>query len=253
MKLTFNQTANGTYELEFKVSTDFNLHVERTDASQDLYVYYRGSSEGEYKFYKKYYGKVVDEDINIVDNIVPKFFKVKSASNPVLCEVTGEVEVVIGGEDKPEGGSELWKDNAYLDFELYHEAIPGDKFIIDLRNRKVISGGDVFDIEKVFVISEDGSKIRIKTTGIGAQFSVNIRNPKIYSYTNLKLYSKNDEAGDWMYELQKDNRADLIPIPVSVRADSDRMDDALNHDYGYDGLRITFSDNNDQILIGSMV
>ena len=106
MKLTFNQTANGTYELEFKVSTDFNLHVERTDASQDLYVYYRGSSEGEYKFYKKYYGKVVDEDINIVDNIVPKFFKVKSASNPVLCEVTGEVEVVIGGEDKPEGGGD---------------------------------------------------------------------------------------------------------------------------------------------------
>ena len=115
MKLTFNQTANGTYELEFKVSTDFNLHVERTDASQDLYVYYRGSSEGEYKFYKKYYGKVVDEDINIVDNIVPKFFKVKSASNPVLCEVTGEVEVVIGGEDKPEGGSA--REMVYLNYD----------------------------------------------------------------------------------------------------------------------------------------
>lgn len=107
MKLEFDRTANGGYMIDLKANSDFNLHLERMSNEEDVYIYVRGSSEGEYKFYKKVFGKVVDMDFDIPEAITPKYYRIKTSVAPTLCEVTGDVENVTGQEVKPEpeGGS----------------------------------------------------------------------------------------------------------------------------------------------------
>ena len=70
MKLEFDRMANGGYVIDLKANSDFNLHLERMSNEEDVYIYVRGSSEGEYKFYKKVFGKVVDMDFDIPEAIV---------------------------------------------------------------------------------------------------------------------------------------------------------------------------------------
>lgn len=91
--------------IDLKANSDFNLHLERMSNEEDVYIYVRGSSEGEYKFYKKVFGKVVDMDFDIPEAIVPKYYRIKTSVAPTLCEVTGDVENVTGQEVEPEGGS----------------------------------------------------------------------------------------------------------------------------------------------------
>ena len=103
MKIEFIEK-EGAWIIEFITNSDFNLHLERTNGADDVYVYSRGSSEGEYKLYKRLFGRVIDQDIDIADNIVPKYFKVKSTTQPILCEITGDVTNITGQEVKPVGG-----------------------------------------------------------------------------------------------------------------------------------------------------
>lgn len=101
MKLEFDRMANGGYVIDLKGNSDFNLHLERMSNEEDVYIYVRGSSEGEYKFYKKVFGKVVDMDFDIPEAITPKYYRIKTSVTPTLCEVTGDVENVTGQEVVP--------------------------------------------------------------------------------------------------------------------------------------------------------
>lgn len=103
MKFDFVQVASGAYELEFKANSDFNIHVEHEDSSKEVYIYYRGSSEGEYRLFKSLKDTVVDVDFNIPENLAPKFFKIKCFDNPTLCEISGDIRNITGSEVKPEG------------------------------------------------------------------------------------------------------------------------------------------------------
>ena len=103
MKFDFLQVASGAYELEFKANSDFNIHIEHQDSTKEVYIYYRGSSEGEYILFKSLKDTVVDVDFNIPENLAPKFFKIKCFDNPTLCEISGDIENITGSEIKPEG------------------------------------------------------------------------------------------------------------------------------------------------------
>lgn len=73
MKLDFIQDENGAYVLYIKANSDFNLHLEKANIyGKNVYLYVRGSSEGEYRLFKKLFGGVIDLDVNIPDAIVPK-------------------------------------------------------------------------------------------------------------------------------------------------------------------------------------
>lgn len=89
------------YEVELKAYTDFNIHVESDDLDK-LDIYYRGSSEGRYVLYKSITDEsVIDLDINIKEELTPKYIKlVSEESNPTLCEVVGEVEIITGSQDQ---------------------------------------------------------------------------------------------------------------------------------------------------------
>lgn len=152
MKLEFDRTANGGYVIDLKANSDFNLHLERMSNEEDVYIYVRGSSEGEYKFYKKVFGKVVDMDFDIPDAIVPKYYRIKTSVAPTLCEVTGDVENVTGQEVKPGGGD----CNLGNMIHIYHEEVSpsDDKQILD-----VFLDLDTYqytDNSKIITLSEDG-------------------------------------------------------------------------------------------------
>ena len=125
MKLDFIQDENGAWVLEIKANSDFNLHLERaSNYSQDVYLYVRGSSEGEYKLFKKLFGRVIDLDVDIPDAIVPKYYRIKCDSQPTLCEVTGNVDNVTGVV-VPGGGASADLGNM---MHIYHaeEYVDGD-------------------------------------------------------------------------------------------------------------------------------
>lgn len=129
MKLEFDRMANGGYVIDLKANSDFNLHLERMSNEEDVYIYVRGSSEGEYKFYKKVFGKVVDMDFDIPEAIVPKYYRIKTSVAPTLCEVTGDVENVTGQEVKPEGGV------IYNELLTYSDDSDFFNALIDLTNK----------------------------------------------------------------------------------------------------------------------
>ena len=91
--------------------SDFNIHLERVSASDDIYVYRRGSSEGQYKYDRKLSGRVIDMDVDIPDAIVPKYYRIKCTTQPTLCEITGNVENVTGVEVPSGGGSNVMYDD----------------------------------------------------------------------------------------------------------------------------------------------
>lgn len=86
MKLNFKQNEELNYEAEFKVESDFNLHVERVSKGP-IHLMQRGTSKGEYSN-----SAVLDNNDDTLDYdfaalVYPKWIKVVSGSEVVSASV----------------------------------------------------------------------------------------------------------------------------------------------------------------------
>lgn len=94
MELTFKtseQKFNGVpaYEVEFTVTSDFNLHIERKSRGY-FFVYSKAVSSGKYAIVNnlgQQNGKSVI-DLDFVGAVYPKYIKVVSESQPTKAIVT---------------------------------------------------------------------------------------------------------------------------------------------------------------------
>ena len=87
MELTFNKIGN-KYVSEFEVTSDFNLHIERSKGGI-INVYQRTSSEGKYAIIDGFDtdGKSV-LDIDFTALVYPKWIKIISEKEPKVGVVT---------------------------------------------------------------------------------------------------------------------------------------------------------------------
>lgn len=88
MKINF--TKEGTmYVATFVATSDFNLHVEKREKSF-LYVYQKTTANGKYDSIKdaKFSSADLVIDCDFTALIYPKYIKIESESEPMVCEVT---------------------------------------------------------------------------------------------------------------------------------------------------------------------
>lgn len=225
MKLEFDRMANGGYVIDLKANSDFNLHLERMSNEEDVYIYVRGSSEGEYKFYKKVFGKVVDMDFDIPEAITPKYYRIKTSVAPTLCEVTGDVENVTGQEVKPEGGSGDGYKYGVLRIKANDRENGGIKYIdINLDNMEATETEEGY-VSMPFVIYRiEGNHIMIKAD-----------NDFVYSYISFQNISPCEV---------RYTTADLViagRYPINCKFLDDKVDfEVISRD---DSGEIVFEDN----------
>ena len=97
MELEFKKE-NGKFVAEFKVSAEFNIHIEK-QLTGDLILKQRSIENGQYDVIEDFgYNKggdfVIDRDVQ--GFIAPKWIKIESAVLPTLAVITtsGDVEQV---------------------------------------------------------------------------------------------------------------------------------------------------------------
>ena len=87
MELTFNKEGN-RYVAEFQTSSDFALHIEKTDGS--IGIFSKSVEGGKYDYVRSLnvsqYDKVIDVDV--VGVVYPKWIKVESSVMPTMAVVT---------------------------------------------------------------------------------------------------------------------------------------------------------------------
>lgn len=97
MELSFIKTENG-YVSEFKVESDFNLHVETED--NGAIELHQTSVEGANydkveRLNSNYHDRVVDK--TIIVPLPPMWLKITSTTRPTLAIVTSNGEITEGG------------------------------------------------------------------------------------------------------------------------------------------------------------
>lgn len=131
MELIFKESSQvlsgkPAYEVEFKASSDFNIHIERK-AGGRLLVYQKSVANGQYDIvdglgYKDHKDII---DIDFSGSVYPKYIRVVSESEVTLAEVTessdtsgGQGGIAIDNQDKvveitENGTIELTADDGY--------------------------------------------------------------------------------------------------------------------------------------------
>lgn len=97
MELNFTKQ-EGVWAAEFKVTTDFNLHIEGVKEG-NVRIYQRSTADGKYAYVRSAtpypsFGYVYDFDFSAL--VYPKFIRIECPNKPTKAEVTslGEVEQV---------------------------------------------------------------------------------------------------------------------------------------------------------------
>ncbi len=94
MELNFKQSAQKfnnepAYEVEFEVTSDFNLHIERPRGGE-FYVYQKGIANARYAIVDYIGGRIGKDviDLDFIAAVYPKHIKVVCESEPSMAIVT---------------------------------------------------------------------------------------------------------------------------------------------------------------------
>lgn len=90
MNISFTKT-EGWYMSEFEATSDFNLHIERSNGTGRINMYQRTASSGEFAQVdafdeKMIYNPVIDTDCSGM--VYPKTIRIVSEVEPTYAEVT---------------------------------------------------------------------------------------------------------------------------------------------------------------------
>lgn len=170
MELIFKESSQvlsgkPAYEVEFKASSDFNIHIERK-AGGRLLVYQKSVANGQYDIvdglgYKDHKDII---DIDFSGSVYPKYIRVVSESEVTLAEVTessdtsgGQGGIAIDNQDKvveitENGTIELTADDGYTGLgkvQINTNVAGGSTSAPEFIGFRLFSGGmgDGFDYE----------------------------------------------------------------------------------------------------------